>query len=409
MPCILFTLTVPLEKNVVENWFVILFKKGATDQDFHVEIIETFNDTCSKVDSHFQLSDLRKLLQSLANAAFKRIFQMDERTVTNRSRSNLSAFVVRLATAQLIAPSGIVNIWTTLSKYSLNNFEDLLNFIKFINQTKSLVKHCDDSKTVSILKELLDKLQDYSESINSESKRREFEDFISYYNSITKDKKKQILESKSAYASSLTVFEEFDLILTSTFCLHVPKLEDIIDRLENSEYALRKFVKVYSDFVKQDENYRNWTLLINSKMETKFNNEFSFKKIMTTLTINNIKKIPKMEQIADSQEITQIIGVLRVTAELYNIGWVEEGKLVSCMDKLSVYNFETNHQLEMFHMLLKLVSQKMIKKKHVGKCRRYRDILTANSNAISLETQKKREDIMKMLEKVVTIEDGFFF
>lgn len=408
-----FTLTVPLEKDVVEKYLIRLFKKGVSDQDFHFEIIETLIETCSKVDSHFQLSHLKKLLQSLANAEFRRINQRDERT---EYRINFCAFIVRLATAQLIAPSGIVNIWATLTKHFLDHFDDLWMCIKFINQTKSLVKHCDDRKTVLILKEIPDKLKEHEKSINSESNRMELEDFFSYYNSITKDKKKPTVESKSAPASSITIFDEFASILSSTFYLHVPKLEDIIDRLESTDQALRKFVKVYFDFVKHDENVRNWTMLINSKMETKFNSELSFKKIITTLTINNIKKIPKMNHIDDPQEITQTIGVLRVTAELYNIGWIEEGKLISCMDKLSANNFETNHQLEMFHMLLKLVYQKMTKNKHVGKCRRYRDILTEDNNAISLETQKKRDDVIKMLEKVVTvnriedpIEDGNFF
>jgi hypothetical protein len=124
---------------------------------------------------------------------------------------------------------------------------------------------------------------------------------------------------------------------------------------------MKDLAKTFFDICKgkKDIGFLASTLSYQIKPQSK--NQLSFQDNLLSILQAQFKKLSKMDQLTDADDINNALYFVQMTGEFFKIRWIDLPKLTSCMDKLSANNFNSLHQLQMFKLLLEISSDEIIR------------------------------------------------
>lgn len=380
------------DASTVKRWAELLYETAITRPEMSATVIKLCQRTVQENSTTFTMKDLSKLFYAKILAEFEKFRPHRDSTPPFRETSS-QTFLLSLVKSQLVSNALVIKIWKILSdRIHPDSKTDLLMLVEWINEAQTCFEHAEGQHSPAFISVVVKKLTNHLNSgTQSKDLQSDIQKAIKYLTSLNKRQETPKREAKKLPPSPLDDLASYLQSQESNPC----EMFAVMRNVETSEKEMRNLAKIFYDNAGKRKDIGDLANLID--FQTRQQTESStFQKIISSMVQNAFKKLPKFDQITADDEVEHAIFLVRITADFYNIGWTEESKLISCMDKLAANDFASENQVEIFFLLLTVASEKMMKNKFVGKCRYYIDIM----RTIESETRKK---CIKILEKIVEV------
>lgn len=385
----------------------MLFQKGLSSPELAQTIIKICVAVVENSETDFKMKSLRKMFEGKIAQEFQEF--LEDKGPGHLTK--LLTFAYQLIDDSLITKAGILNIWKTLSEcVDLNADIGLPIMVNFIYKTQKSFEHLEGKKSIALVTSIMKKLTLHFDEIvdKSDPYKSVFIGVLEYLEkALCSSPAQQVKESKHDETLVLHTnpIEEFKVFM-ETKSADITKLREIISQLDAlDKEVIRKLAKIFAETTKDRNDVGRLAVIINYllKIYGKTEEETSFKEILTHTTQNSFKKLPKFHSI-EEKNMNRASVLVQMSGELYNIGWLEQSKLIGCMDKLSLNEFGSKFQLETFHLLLNIVKDEMMRKNHIGKTKYYIDILDNNPNQDSTSCVLILNEILEASKKAQKLE-----
>jgi hypothetical protein len=379
----------------------------------------------------FTLESLKEKLEKNIIKEFNFLFT-DPATKNSESqrRLNFKNFCFWLIDGSMITKSGIINIWMAIAEHASGSSYATVLLTGFIAETKKYVKKIDEKSQEVLVKKVRDIIKSQVKNPELGKFRKEmeqilqnFETLIKTCSSTSKVESKQETEeptenpakkkkSKRRKPQSKNTNEtpeestkqsplnEFEKMLKANERIDDEKLKEILSNFDSTEKEIRNVTKIFFDSVKHREDIGKLALNISTEFDSvqEPTDDITFKKVLLSMLQNSFKKLPKFDHLSTEEDVDLAEFLVQLTGELYNIGWIDQPKLISCMDKLALSSFGSNHQLKMFHSLLRIIENEMVRQKQLGKCKYYLELLNTTDKNKKLKFLKCVEILQRILK-----------
>jgi hypothetical protein len=339
-------------KLALENWFGELYAAGIKNIDKIPELKGIFTTSPTRtIEKHYE-EQIASGYSNLCRTQNPKLFRKDLEIC-------FRVLAIVMLDVSLISTSSLIRIWNTIGNELQNGGLALQLVTLFVCNTREFVTKVEGEKSRTILENLREKLMQCipaSRTINMTDSLRETLIAID-----------EILHPPKVVEPKKLALEEFETLLKSKEIIRSEKLEAVLMKLNNSKNDLKNVARAFIDSAKHRKEITKLAMQIDNSLRA--TSDFSFKENLVNYTQNALKKVHKFD-------LEKVENLVILTSELYNIGWVEQPQLISCMDKLSFKNFATVNQVVMFESMLKAVKAEMIRRNHVGKCKNYIEMLT---------------------------------
>lgn len=416
-------LHLPTRKEDVELWCTMLFDEAILHPTTSLAVLEYAELIVTKSKTEFKMKQVKKLYETKLTKALSEFFH--DPNQSSHGEIVAHGYIVTanyFAKKGFVSQSGILTIWKVLSETLEKNAVAVgIKIFVFIKKSSNYMVKIDNKKSIDLLIYVRDNINRAVASIVCVDRDMEgqtsrgclqgaaeiVETWIKnapeFQDATQVEASPKVKEVEETSPKPKTPSEELGLILKSN-STDATKMNEILDEIEKSKSDLKKLAKTFLESAAERSNIGQLAVEIDERIECRATNDHessSFKEILLVLITNSFKKLPKFDQIAaESEERKQAEFLVRLTGELYIVGWVEETRLISCMDRLAVNDFVSDHQIEMLHMLLKIVSDEMIRMKQVGKCKHYCEVL----NGID-KFNVNRLHCIKILKKILEVKN----
>jgi hypothetical protein len=403
---------IPTDLSMLEKWLEMLFEKGLQSQNSVADVIAVCKLIIAHNKADYKIKNLKKLFEAkMLEGYHKALTSPEDIAVLTRREHKLTAFSIKLIEESFITTTGTINIWKAISDHIDKNPDRTLPLLtSFIKETKSEIKTIEGKKLQTTVIQLRDKiaaqlnhrlLEDYHEDMKEALKY--LDDLINTCPTTNLSETAETSNEPKVVKKVeriLTVEEEFVLQFKSNEAIDKVKLTTILKELSSDGKEFKNISKIFFESVKHRDDIGKLAKEINAQLKNNHetSEDICFDKTLLNILQNSFKKLPKFDQLSTEEDIESAEFLVRLTGELYNIEWIDQPKLISCMDKLALNSFGSDHQLKMFHNLLQNVEGEMVRQKQAGKCKYYLELLNTTDKNKKVKFLKCVEILQRILK-----------